>query len=243
MNPLQMYLSPRDAATMGAFLNNAVDAASNRTRRCDIDTFKAANLVKADTKALVTACKTNPCSPECRKLCSPFRHCATCQACMLMKWDVALQAGQHCAGYAPFCGRALSCNKHVEIKSGLPGRVAVFDGKGKDLTPCELDSTLLDKHVSKAKELPLCHAPHFYIDAPSVQSLGRCMATPHKCDPKKHIGNMLAEDSCALCNGQHCKCAPSKADAVKSVLTNFAHNKRIKASIGKEVWDQHQPQH
>ena len=233
-------MSDQEKQGMGFAIQQSVALASSNKATCDISAFKS--IGAADETALAAACGTNPCSTQCKQLCRPFGHCANCKPCIEAKWEDALSPAQYCAGYTKFCATSIGCDttQLIDIQSKLPGKMAVFDGKGKEFAPCELDTKLLNTHASKAAKLPLCKSPHFYLmDPTSIASLGQCMASlaDKKCDPKTHIGELIAEDSCSLCNAQHCKCASTQSgDAKESILANMAHNKRARANIGKEVW-------
>merc|ERR1712032_1026891 len=143
----------------------------------------------------------------------------SCMPCIQAKFPRVGFGAMHCFTYLKHCVNTLTC-PYVEIKPDLEGTVAVFDGKGKTFAPCELDSELQEKHAPKAKDQPLCRAPHFLIDVEWEKSLAMCMGKS-QCEPKEEIGKLIAEDSCALCNSQHCKCASTNNDAHKSIMKNM----------------------
>ena len=182
---------------------------------------------------LTKACSNNRCGNECVQICKPVFKCFSCQQCM-KDFQTSLQAGMVCGKYMEHCAHIMSC--HVKSTSGLPGKVAVFDGRGKDFAPCELDSMLLKTHASKAQNLPFCQMPHVYMDQEWVPSLKSCMSISSPCNPPQHISKKIEQDSCSLCNSKHCKCASSgTGNAMDSIMENMLHDRNGKRNIGKEV--------
>jgi len=181
---------------------------------------------------LAKACTANPCSDGCVQLCKPAFKCMDCQQCLTSGGMKDLPA-LVCPTYLGLCAKSVMCN--VKSVSGLPGKVAVFDGIGKDFAPCVLNSTLLNKHASKAKDLPLCQMPHLYMDEKWVPTLKNCMSIKSNCSPPAYIASKIEENSCSLCNAEHCKCASDGyGNAMNSIMQNMIHDKMGKSNIGKE---------